>query len=480
MPTSRPIAGRARRWRAVSRTGTRWTTRSRPTTVAVIALRKVTAVATSTPWSKAVRAATWLAPIIRAISSSVAKAEPERAGPAGRRRSCRHSGRWPRPPVRGATRGRAWSRRHNGRQPLDLALIRTHAPEDQKELDAGDARRSCWRPPRGGRRRSGRLSAPMAHPRRVRQGGRPPAGHRLGRPPGDDAPGQRRRPEGARGRAEPVRGDRQSAPRARRCRCRQGYVRPPVPVLSRRRSAWRCGRPVAARTCVQAGPQPLGAVPDHRARRSWDGDGGQDSAPGRRLAAGRLPAEHAVGAADRGRRSRPPAGHAAGDRRGSAQREPAPRGVADVLRDLRRPAPQPAEPDQPRYGFAPPRRLATPVPRVRGPHQDVPDRARLDDVRHRAAEPGHRPRCHFGTRALDLHLRAAAAHETVLRSGQPRRRRARRPGLRRHCRCAPDRSRCRHRQDDLGCRRGRELGGLQHHRRTARGRRHGRGRRQWR
>jgi hypothetical protein len=39
-----------------------------------MALRKLTAVATSTPWLKASRAATWLAPIISAMSSKVAKA----------------------------------------------------------------------------------------------------------------------------------------------------------------------------------------------------------------------------------------------------------------------------------------------------------------------------------------------------------------------------------------------------------------------
>ncbi|EWS64300.1 hypothetical protein Y695_02454 [Hydrogenophaga sp. T4] len=43
-------------------------------------LRKTTAVATSTPLSKAMRAATWLAPIMKAISSSVAKAARDSAG----------------------------------------------------------------------------------------------------------------------------------------------------------------------------------------------------------------------------------------------------------------------------------------------------------------------------------------------------------------------------------------------------------------
>ena len=45
-------------------------------------LRKVTAVATSTPWLKASRAATWLAPIISAINNKVAKAAADKAGAA--------------------------------------------------------------------------------------------------------------------------------------------------------------------------------------------------------------------------------------------------------------------------------------------------------------------------------------------------------------------------------------------------------------
>jgi hypothetical protein len=52
-------------------------------TSAVTVLRKTTAVATSTPLLNAIRAATWLAPIISAISSSVAKAVPLMALPAG-------------------------------------------------------------------------------------------------------------------------------------------------------------------------------------------------------------------------------------------------------------------------------------------------------------------------------------------------------------------------------------------------------------
>src|SRR5450432_4148995 len=47
---------------------------SAPTTSAVTMLRTATAVVTSTPWSNAIRAATWLAPISRAISRSVANA----------------------------------------------------------------------------------------------------------------------------------------------------------------------------------------------------------------------------------------------------------------------------------------------------------------------------------------------------------------------------------------------------------------------
>ena len=75
-----PIAGRKRRWRGVSATGTCWTTISEPTTSAVTMLRTATAVVTSTPWSKATRAATWFAPISSAIRSSVAKAVIDRAG----------------------------------------------------------------------------------------------------------------------------------------------------------------------------------------------------------------------------------------------------------------------------------------------------------------------------------------------------------------------------------------------------------------
>ena len=47
-------------------------------TSTVTPLRKTTAVATSTPLLKAMRAATWLAPIMSAISSKVAKATPLR------------------------------------------------------------------------------------------------------------------------------------------------------------------------------------------------------------------------------------------------------------------------------------------------------------------------------------------------------------------------------------------------------------------
>src|SRR5450755_1108719 len=52
---------------------------SEPTTSAVTALRTATAVATSTPWSKATRAATWLAPIRRAMRRRVANAAIDRA-----------------------------------------------------------------------------------------------------------------------------------------------------------------------------------------------------------------------------------------------------------------------------------------------------------------------------------------------------------------------------------------------------------------
>src|SRR5690349_20143357 len=49
------------------------------TTSAVTLLRKATAVATLTPWSNASRAATWLAPIMNAMSNRVAKAARLRA-----------------------------------------------------------------------------------------------------------------------------------------------------------------------------------------------------------------------------------------------------------------------------------------------------------------------------------------------------------------------------------------------------------------
>jgi hypothetical protein len=68
------MPGSARLCLAVRRRGTCCKTSNRPTTAAVIVLRKATAVATSTPWLKATRAATWLAPIMKAISSRVAKA----------------------------------------------------------------------------------------------------------------------------------------------------------------------------------------------------------------------------------------------------------------------------------------------------------------------------------------------------------------------------------------------------------------------
>src|SRR3954453_486236 len=70
------MTGRKRLLRAVSRTRTFCAARIATITSAVTVLRKTTAVATSTPLLKAIRAATWLAPIISAISSSVAKAAP--------------------------------------------------------------------------------------------------------------------------------------------------------------------------------------------------------------------------------------------------------------------------------------------------------------------------------------------------------------------------------------------------------------------
>src|SRR5215470_8427914 len=65
-----------RLWRAVKRGRTPCEARIATITIAVTVLRNTTAVATSTPLLKAMRAATWLAPIISAISSSVAKAAP--------------------------------------------------------------------------------------------------------------------------------------------------------------------------------------------------------------------------------------------------------------------------------------------------------------------------------------------------------------------------------------------------------------------
>ena len=68
-----------RLWRGVKCCPTRCTHRITASTSTVTPLRKTTAVATSTPLLKARRAATWLAPIISAISSKVAKARPLRA-----------------------------------------------------------------------------------------------------------------------------------------------------------------------------------------------------------------------------------------------------------------------------------------------------------------------------------------------------------------------------------------------------------------
>src|SRR3982751_7039322 len=65
-----------RLWRAWKRGRTPCEASRATITSAVVTLRNTTAVATSTPLLKAMRAATWLAPIISAISSSVAKAAP--------------------------------------------------------------------------------------------------------------------------------------------------------------------------------------------------------------------------------------------------------------------------------------------------------------------------------------------------------------------------------------------------------------------
>src|SRR3954449_7087893 len=70
------MTGRKRLLRAVSRTRTFCAARIATITSAVTVLRNTTAVATSTPLLNAMRAATWLAPIISAISSSVPKAAP--------------------------------------------------------------------------------------------------------------------------------------------------------------------------------------------------------------------------------------------------------------------------------------------------------------------------------------------------------------------------------------------------------------------
>ena len=74
-----PIAGRKKRCRALNAQGTRACHKTHANTMAVTPLRQLTAVSTSTPLLKAKRAATWLAPIISAISSKVAKAAPESA-----------------------------------------------------------------------------------------------------------------------------------------------------------------------------------------------------------------------------------------------------------------------------------------------------------------------------------------------------------------------------------------------------------------
>ena len=74
-----PIAGRKMRCLSLNAHGTRARHRMSASTIAVTPLRALTAVNTSTPLLKAKRADTWLAPIISAIKSKVAKAAPESA-----------------------------------------------------------------------------------------------------------------------------------------------------------------------------------------------------------------------------------------------------------------------------------------------------------------------------------------------------------------------------------------------------------------
>jgi len=71
-PISRPIASRARHWRALSVSGTRCANRISAVATPVAPLRTATAVITSAPLSKARRAATWFAAITRATTTRVA------------------------------------------------------------------------------------------------------------------------------------------------------------------------------------------------------------------------------------------------------------------------------------------------------------------------------------------------------------------------------------------------------------------------
>ena len=73
-PIITPSASRALRWAALVCNETLCDHSSTPTTTAVERLRTATAVATSRPCANAMRAATWLAPIMNAMSNRVRKA----------------------------------------------------------------------------------------------------------------------------------------------------------------------------------------------------------------------------------------------------------------------------------------------------------------------------------------------------------------------------------------------------------------------
>ena len=75
----RPIRGKNFLCRGASRICTFCCHRIKPTTKAVTTLLKLTAVMTSTPWLNANRAATWLAPIMKATNSKVANAVMDKA-----------------------------------------------------------------------------------------------------------------------------------------------------------------------------------------------------------------------------------------------------------------------------------------------------------------------------------------------------------------------------------------------------------------